>query len=224
MAKTIATIIITLLLIHFLAIAGFLGYGAMTGRFDGEKRAQYLATWRGEKLVAPTEEIQTAQAEEEAPQPASARIETKEAEKEIAVRQVERELELLRNMRFTLDVLQRNLNQQKKELEEKEAAFAGALETERKKMESEGFRKALQDYSSMKSKYAKNDLMKMEDAEAVRYLSAMKPDVATRILNQFKTPQEQEKRMRLLKQLKDQNVAVVEAAAPKQDGGAGAGM
>lgn len=209
MAKTFLILLISLLLIHFFALLGFLGYGAATGRFDSEKRAQYLATWRGETLVVPTEEVETVKPEE-APQQASDRIEAKEAEKEILTRQVERELELLRNMRFTLDVFQRKLDQQKLEQEKKEEAFAASLEAERLKMESEGFRKALKDYSSMKPKYVKNDLMKMEETEAVRYLSAMKPDVATRVLNQFKTADEQEKRLRLLNQLKDQNVAVLE--------------
>ena len=60
MGKTLTIALIALFIVHSLALLGLLGYGAVTGRFDQDKRQQYLATWRGEKLVAPPPELRRA--------------------------------------------------------------------------------------------------------------------------------------------------------------------
>ncbi len=51
-----------------LAGIGLAGYGLASGRFDTEKRQQYFATWRGDKLVPPTAEVEKDQEDEKAKQ------------------------------------------------------------------------------------------------------------------------------------------------------------
>jgi flagellar motility protein MotE (MotC chaperone) len=205
MAKILLIIVMILLLLNGIAFLSLVGYGMATGRFDSERRAQYLATWHGEKLVEPTVEEPQAKAEE-APQQASTRIETKEVEKEAYSRNIQREIEVLKNMQFTMQVFQSSLEDQRKKLQAQRQEFAAMQDQQKEQAQQEGFRKALQAYSRMKPKAVKEDFMSMTDEEVVHYLSEMKNDTVTRILDQFKTGEEQAKRLRIIKLMEQQNV------------------
>ena len=101
MGKTILTILLVLFLVHFLALLGMLGYGAATGRFDAEQRAQYLATWQGEKLI-PEPEDNGAVEDTEAPQEAGMRIAALEEQREMTSRELQRDNQLLRTQMDTV--------------------------------------------------------------------------------------------------------------------------
>jgi hypothetical protein len=209
MAKILIIVLMILLLLNGVAFLSLLGYGLATSRFDSEKREQYLATWRGEKLIPPPEEQPQAE-KEEAPQQASARIETREVEKDAYSRNIQREIEVLKNMQFTMQVFQASLEDQRKKLQAEKQEFAMQLEQQKEQSQQEGFRKALQAYSRMKPKAVKEDFMNMTDEEVVRYLSEMKNDIVTRILDQFKTGEEQAKRLRVIKLLEQQKVIAMD--------------
>ena len=211
MNKFILTILLTLIIANFLAVTGILGYGTATGRFDPQWRNQYVATWRGEKLVPEPNELLVA--EEEGAQQASVRIEEREIGKEVLTREMQQEIERLRNMKFTLELARKKLNKELNQLHLEKEAFAQQLAEQENQAQQEGFQKALKGYSEMKSKFVKEDFMKMADEDVVRYISAMKTDTATAILNQFRTPAEQEKRQRVMKLL--ENHKVVEIARTK---------
>ena len=206
MTRTLVTVLLIVLLVHCLTLVGFVAYGGATGRFSGERWAQYLATWHGEKLVPPPPEEQIELSEEETPQQAAARIATAEIEAEITNREIQRHTELLRAMQVTINSARKNLEKDVKKLKEEKIAFAAEVVQQNEKARSEGFLKALKGYASMKPKYVKSDFMKMDDEQVVRFLSAMKSDTATSILNQFKTPEEQEKRLRVMKLMEEQKV------------------
>jgi flagellar motility protein MotE (MotC chaperone) len=202
MGKLLITIFISMLLINSLVIFGLLGYGAATGRFDNEKREQYLATWRGEKLVAPEPEEEIVE-EKESPREASTRIAAIEEQSEIIKREILRDIELLRYMQTLVSEARRKLEKDREQLTKNTEIFQTKLDEHNRTINEEGFRKALKNYSSMKPKDVKADFMKMDEQDVVRYLSAMKPDVATAILGRFKTEEEQQKRQRLMKLLEN---------------------
>ena len=205
MSKLILTVLIVLLAVHSLALVGFLGYGAATGRFDQQKRNQYLATWRGEILEPPTiEEID--QTEQEAPQQASARIKADQRDREILSREMQLHDQHLRDKQVTIDAAQSKLEKDIEKLRIQEDEFAARIAEHNEKAQNEDFKKALKIISQMKSKYVKDDFMKMDDSDVIRYLAAMKADTATNILNQFKTPDEKVKRIRLIKMLEQYGV------------------
>lgn len=189
-----------ILIICGLAAAGLVGYGLATGRFDTEKRQQYFATWRGEKLVPPVPEVEQVLDDEKAKQ-ASERIAATEIKREIITREIQRDIELARYMQTTLAQAQNKLNGDIKLLQKKQSAFTEKLDQYNRQAQQEGFQKALKNYSLMKPKSAKADFMKMDDDQVVAYLSQMKPDVATGILEQFRTPEELEKRLRVMEML-----------------------
>jgi flagellar motility protein MotE (MotC chaperone) len=205
MGKLFVTMLLTLLLANSLALLGILGYGLSTGRFDPEMRAQYLATWRGEKLVPPTPEEEVVE-EKETPQQASARIAEAQVQRELLTREIQRDMELARYMQQTVAMAKLKLDKDIKQLQTDKLAFDDQMTQYNEKVQSEGFQKSLQAYSKMKPKSAKSDFMQMNDDEVVRYLSNMKPDVVTQILDQFRTPEELDKRLKLMRLLEKHQV------------------
>ncbi|MBN1846419.1 MAG: hypothetical protein JW810_12090 [Sedimentisphaerales bacterium] len=205
MGKLLLTIALAILLANGLAILGLLGYGLATGRMDAAQRAQYLATWQGQSLVPPPPEAETVE-QKETPQQASARIAAMEIQREVLTREIERDMELARSMQNTVDEARKKMEGDLRRLVDDQQVFETKLSQYNAEAQSEGFQKSLKAYANMKPKTAKDDLMKMTDQEAVRYLSAMKPDVATQILEQFRTPEEQTKRLQLMQMLEKQRV------------------
>ena len=209
MGKMILTILLALFLVNCLAVLGVLGYGAATGRFDAEKRALYLATWQGEKLIPEPEDSGVAE-ETEAPQESGLRIAALEEQREMTSREVQRDIQLLRSQQNTLTMERDKLQKDIDELQVKETAFEEKMAEHNQKVQEEGFLKALKNYSQMKPKLVKEDFMQMSDMEMVRYISEMKSDVATKILEQFKTPEEQLKRQDVMKLLETIQVVKLE--------------
>jgi len=200
MGKAALRILLVVLLAHMFGVIGLLCYGLATGRLSRERFGQYLATWRGEKLVPPSEE-EVVEEVKETPQDAAARIAAAQIQREMTSRELQMQLETLEHMALTLEAMKTGIAKERKEVSELEKQFADKIERERRQAADEGFRKALKNYSSMKTKLVKDDFMQMDDEEAVRYLAAMKSDVATEILEKFKTPPEKTKRLRLMRLL-----------------------
>ena len=205
MGKMILLVLLVVLAMHSLALLVFLGYGLATDRLDEEKRVQYLATWRGEKLVPPPP-VEIVEEKEESPKEASSRIQVAQQEREILTREMQMFAQLLQDKDVSLQTAQAKLEKDLKVLRSEQEQFDARVRQHQKMAQEEGFRKALKNYSSMKPKYTKDDFMKMDEKDVVRYLSEMKSDTATAILEQFKTPQEQAKRLELMKMLEQYGV------------------
>jgi DNA repair exonuclease SbcCD ATPase subunit len=205
MGKMILSVLLVVLALHSLALLGFLGYGLATERFDDEKRVQYLATWQGEKLVPPLP-VEVVEEKEESPQESSSRIQAAQQEREILTREMRMFAQLLRDKEVSLQDAQAKLEKDLKALRSELEQFDARVGQHKKMAQEESFRKALKNYSSMKPKYTKDDFMKMDEKDVVRYLSEMKSATATAILEQFKTPQEQNKRLKLMKMLEQYGV------------------
>ncbi|MCK4628816.1 MAG: hypothetical protein KAT56_07410 [Sedimentisphaerales bacterium] len=205
MGKIILSVLLVVLAMHSLALLGFLGYGLATDRLDEEKRVQYLATWRGEKLVPPSP-VEIVEKKEESPQEASSRIQVAQQEREILTREMQMFAQLLQDKDVSLQTAQAKLKKDLKVLRFEQEQFDARVGQHQKMAQEESFRKALKNYSSMKPKYTKDDFMKMDEKDVVRYLSEMKSATATAILEQFKTPQEQDKRLKLMKMLEQYGV------------------
>lgn len=203
MGKVVLLILVAVLALHSLAIVGFVGYGAATGRFDSESRGQYLATWRGEKLVPPPQEI-VQEEKEQSLQEAAAHIAATEIDNEVSTREIQRHLELLGDMQATVAAARKKLEKDLEQMRLARAELEEKIELHQSQAKEEGFRQALKNYSEMKPKMVRDDFMQMEDEEVVRFLSAMKTDTATSILNQFKTEQEKNKRVSLMRLLQTQ--------------------
>lgn len=202
MAKTILIVLGVILLVHTLALAGVLGYGLATGRFDAEKRGQYLATWRGEKL-GPVVEEEVVEEVKESPQEAATRIAEAEIRREVLTLEIQRQIERLRNMKTAVEAAQGNLDKKVGEFQVARDDFERRLAEQNRAARDEGFDKQLEMFSGMKPKYVRSDFMKIPDGKVARYLVAMSPGKAKKVLNEFKTEVEQEKRLRVMALIED---------------------
>jgi len=200
MGKVVMKNLMLIMMICGLAAVGLVGYGLATGRFDTEKRQQYFATWRGEKLVPPAPEVEQGLDDEKASQ-ASEKIAATKIKREIITREIQRDIELARNMQTAIAQAQKKLTSDVELLQKNQSAFTQKLDQYNRQAQQEGFQKALKNYSMMKPKSAKEDFMKMNDEQVVLFLAQMKPDVATGILEQLRTPEELEKRLRVMEML-----------------------
>ena len=204
MGKSLLTLIVAVLAIHILLLLGAAGYGWATERFNSKKIDQYIATWQGVELIEKPETIEEEEVQE-TPTDAIARIVEMEIRNETLRRNLVRQLEVLRSMKTTVDMARQKLENRIEGLQVQEKEFLERIEGYESEVRKAGFQKALKSYSSLKPKLVKNDFMQMEDEQVVRYLSAMKPDTATKILNYFKTPEEEVKRQRILGLMETQN-------------------
>lgn len=192
-------------IVHCLTLVGLLGYGAATGRFDQEKRQQYLATWHGEKLVPPPPEVDLEQ-EKEGPQEAGAKILAAQLEAEVIGLDIQQRIQQLRNRENTIVAAQAKFQEDNKKLQDEQEKFTKLIAEHNKQAQEEGFRKALKNYESMKADLVKDDFMSLDEDTVVRYLAAMKPYNATKILEKFAAPTEQTTRVRLIEKLKQYGV------------------
>lgn len=202
MGKSLGIVLLVFISVHALAGLGVLAYGLGTGRFAEDRIDQYLATWRGEKLVPPLEEVVVEEVKE-SPQDAGARIETARIKREMLSRELQMQFQLLRDQAVTINISREVIEKQKQELKDKKGQFEDEVTKQRQSAEDEGFRKALSYYSGMKASQVKDAFMNMSDDEVVRYLAEMNPDTAIGILDRFREPLEQEKQLRIMSLLKE---------------------
>ncbi len=208
MGKFMLKLLVGLMAFNFLVVAGLFGYGVATGHFTPELRKQYLATWKGEKLVTKPK-VEKKVVEKQTPRQAGAKIAAIEVQREIVNRNLQRQMELFRDMQFTIDAARAKMDKDKAELQKEKAKFAEELARQKKQAEDVGFQKALKSYVDMNPKLVKDDFMAMNEDEVVRFLSAMKPDTISSILGKFKTPEEQAKRRSLVEKLQQAGVVTM---------------
>jgi len=204
MGKFLLSLIIAVIAVHIIILLGALGYGWATERFDDEKLEQYVATWQGVELVEKLE-VTEQQETEETPTDAIARIAEMEIKSETLRRNLFRQLEVLQNMKMTVEMAREKLTKESGDLQAQKNEFFAAVEQYENRVFEAGFQKVLKNYSSLKPKLVKNDFMQMEEEQVVRYLMAMKSDTATKILNTFKKPEEEAKRQRILRLMETHN-------------------
>jgi len=202
MGKSILTIVFVLLIVHLLAALGFFFYALGSGKFSHDRMEQYKAVWNGEKLVPPAPP-EPEPAVVEKPQDSAERIAAAEVDQETTTREMQLQIQMLRDMAATVNAAQAKVDKEKTELAKVKEIFDQQLARQQAQSRQEGFNKALQTYSNMKPKNVKDDFMTMPDDEVVRYLAAMKADIATTILDSFKTPEEQSKRRRVMALLEE---------------------
>ena len=104
-------------------------------------------------------------------------------------------------MKTSIDAAAASLDKEVAQLRSDKTTFEDQLAEHNRKAADEGFRKDVTYYSGMKAKSVKDDFMLMDDADVVRFISAMKSSVAITILDKFKTPKEQQKRLRVMQLL-----------------------
>jgi len=200
--KKLLNAILFVLAINLLALLGGVGYLVQTGKLDKEKA---LAI---KELIfqQPEPEAATTQPVEQPTSRPTAKLDELLAKRtgmttgeqvDYLQQTFDAQTTQLERRRRELDDLQRQVELAKTQVGRDRAAVdadRAALTTERaeaQRLESDqGFQDSLAMYQSMSGKQVKSIFMTLEDDVVIRYLQAMGPAGAKKILKEFKSPEE----------------------------------
>ena len=228
MKKLFAVLVLTLAM-NFLAAAGAIGWLFQSGHLD-RPRVQAIkdVVFPATQPTAPT----TQPAKSDEPRSASRQLDdllSKTLGNHTAADQVEMIRQRYDQSMAQLDVrqrqiedLQRQVTEARQKLVEDRKALDADQQTlaERQKQaerlaSDKGFQDTLALYTSMQSKQVKTIFMTLGDQTVADYLDAMEPRTASKIIKEFKTPQETERIQRVLEKMHHpQQSAQASAAAP----------
>jgi len=202
--KKIFSVIALTLALNFLALAGGVGWLVGTKKIDGEKiNAIREIVFPKE---APASDPTTQPVVDATPQPSTVKLEELLAQKSgrNATEQVEfiqrtfdgqlqtlerRQRELL-DLQRRIDLARDQLAKDRKSQDAREKSFETRAEEQEKLLTDEGFQASLLLYNTMPAKQVKSVFLGLEDDTVMRYLQAMQPRTASKIIKEFKTPEE----------------------------------
>lgn len=213
--KAVWNVLVLALAINFLLLAGGVGWLFKTGKLDHDK-VQAIRD-----LVFPNPPPAEATT-----QPAAAGATTQpffNLDELLARHLGQRAGDQVEAIQHTIDAQSAQLDRRRRELEDLQAQVAteqkalaeanGGVEAERKRLaeeqrqtqaqaEDKGFEDSLKLYSSMQGKQVKQIFLALPDDTVVRYLEAMPPRSASRIMREFKSPAEVERIHRIMERMR----------------------
>lgn len=228
MVKSLYHVLLLTLAINFLAVAGGVGWLWNDGRLGKEQVAQI------KQILYPPPAPPSVDADAPADpttQPAGMKLEDllAKAAGRTAAEQVEflqqsfdaQAAQLDRRQRELLD-LQRQIDLAKGQLATDRAKLAAGQQKlladqqlQEKLANDKGFQDSLNLYQTMPSRQVKGVFMTLEDEVVVRYLQAMPPRTASKIVKEFKTPDEVARIRRVLERMR-QSPPPAESASQEQ--------
>jgi hypothetical protein len=214
--KTLYNLVALVAIANLLVIGGLAGSLVISGKLNSQTASIIAAVLRGEKYV-PASPTTTS-----APAAATSQPVTRPApavEPKGAVDTIERQEALLEQKEIALERrysrlkdAEMKLIQDREALAQKQEAFDRQLKLQKQASEDEGFAKALALYTQMAPKLAKEDFMKLDTDIVVRYLMNMPKRGSTKILQEFKTAEEQKRRQELIERIRTQQEMLEQAA------------
>lgn len=234
--KVIGWSLLILLLVHLLAVGGFVAWLGATDRLSEQRVKQVVDTFEltvqeEAQRKAEAERI-TAEAEENAkraarlesvargPRTFDDRLETEEQADELAMHRLERLHQETQDLRGQIERAKQVISEQKTQLQKERDAFDAFVEESTKQRQDEDFQKAVAMYEQLKPDQAKlmfqTLLNQGKTDDVVEYLAAMQLRKAAGVLKKFETPPEIEQATQLIEQLRERGVflpgdSVVEA-------------
>jgi len=206
MMKRVYTILALLAMVNLFAIAGFVGFLFATGRLNKDRVGQVAQVLRGEYPASQPVAASQPTTQEAPPQRSG---------QEIAAGQARRETLQLQNERLEQESAQRKslgeslevrVLRRLEEIQKRNETFEKQKKALQQQSEQEGFTQALELYSGMDPKLAKDLLKSKEkDADVVHLLTKMDSNRRTKIVNACKTAEEKLWIRRILDQIQAQD-------------------
>lgn len=213
--KKILSVVMWVLALNFLATAGVVGFLFQTGKLDNEKVSQI------KEIVFPPPASQPATTEPVEDEPDTT---LKDGLAELlAKKSGMTPAEQVETIQQHFDVQMAELDRKRRELldlQRQITAARDAATTEHDKLLAEqknladqarqqvadatdkGFQNSLELYRTMPAKQAKEVFMMLDDATIIRYLQAMEPREAGKIIKEFKTPEEMARVQKILEMMR----------------------
>ena len=222
MVKKLAQAVVLMLALNFLALAGGAGWLWKGGHLGKDQVARIK-----EILFPPPAKPDVVKLDETTPGPStqpSVKLEEllAKASGRSAIEQVEfiqqafdaqrseldRRYRELQDMQRQVDIAKDQLSTDRTTHEAKEKKLAEQTQSQQKLAGDKGFQDSLSLYQSMPGKQVKTVFMGLDDETMVRYLQAMQPRQASRIIKEFKTPDETARIQRVLERMRQSQASV----------------
>jgi len=212
--KKIASVIALLLALNFLAVAGGVGWLVGTGKLDKDKAMAIrdLIFPKPEDTKPATQPVVDASTQptlkleellaQKAGRNAAEQVEFIQQTFDGQQATIERRHRELLDLQRRVDLARDQLARDRTKLTAEQKTFeARAAETE-KLLTDEGFQNSLSLYNTMAPKQVKSVFVGLDDDTLIRYLQAMQPRVAGKIIKEFKTPDEVARVQRVLERMR----------------------
>lgn len=213
-------VLILTLALNFLAVAGGVGWLWGTGRLDKAKIGTIQAVLfppPPEPAVAKLDDTDSATTQpsvklDELLARASGRTAAEQVEFiqqsfDAQMSQLDRKQRELEDLRKQIELARTQLASDRTSHEAKEKALLQQEQESQKLAADKGFQDSLSLYQQLPSKQVKTIFMSLDDATLVRYLQAMPPRSATKIVKEFKSPDETARIQRVLERMRQQSQA-----------------
>jgi flagellar motility protein MotE (MotC chaperone) len=219
--KKLWNVLVLTLAVNFLALAGAVGYLYQSKKLDKEKvhairemifptTAPSAATTQpsDDPTTRPTlslEEVLAAHAG----LPAAEQVQALQKTADFRIAEMERRHRELIALQDLVNNAEARLKSEREAFEKQRSALETREQEAARLASDKGFQDALKLYRTMKPKQIKEVFVGLPDDVVVRYLRAMEPRVASKVLKEFTTPAEVQRVQVLMEQ-----VRAAEAAAP----------
>jgi hypothetical protein len=132
--------------------------------------------------------------------------------------ELEHKESMLRDLQTQIDQAQAKLTSDRESFEAQRKRFADEEQEARKLAADQGFQDSLALYSSMPAKQAKSLFLTLGDDVVKSYLEAMDKTAASKIIKEFKTPDELDRIHRILERIRQaEGPATVPTTQPSKD-------
>jgi hypothetical protein len=124
---------------------------------------------------------------------------------------LDRRFQDLSDQRTTLEEARARLDKDRETLRTQQQRLTAAEQAQAKLQTDQGFQETLELYSTMPARQVKTIFMSLGDDTMIQYLRAMEPRVATKIIKEFKSAEENERVGKVLEKMRQ---AQASTAAP----------
>jgi flagellar motility protein MotE (MotC chaperone) len=239
--KKLLNVVILVLALNFLAAAGAAGYGVKNyllnkeGKLDREKIAaiKNILSPPPAQITAATQPASDPTTQpffkleellaEKAGLPVGQQVEYLQQMADAKMAELDRRQRELLALKDQVERAQRELDAGRGQLLKDEQAVTERADEAAKLAADKGFQDALKLYNSMPAKNVKQIFASLDDETVVRFVKAMEPRAAAKILKEFKSPDELARAQRYLERLRQAPPATLPATAQPGDGAPQAG-
>jgi len=212
MIKTLYNVVLLTLAINFLAIAGGMGWLWKDGRLGKEQIARikevlYPAPTpvepedTGDPTTHPSIRLEDLLAKASG-RTAAEQVEFLQQSFDAQSAQLDRRHRELLDLQRQIDLAKSQLTADRAKLAAGQQKLQDEQQLQQKLATDKGFQDSLNLYQTMPSKQVKGVFMSLDDEIVVRYLQAMPPRTASKIIKEFKTPDETIRIQRVLERMR----------------------
>jgi len=200
MFKKLWHMVAWLALANLFAVGGLVAYLVVSGRLNGERLEQIAVVLRGEFPQPEAPASQPAAAPDK-PQTSAEELAQLEARKRLYTLISERHQREIDDRNSLNQAIQLDVNRQLEQIETQKETFQKEKRMTQEALEQSGFQQALDIYSEMDPKLAKDVLITKKDADVVHLFMSMDSGKRKKIVNSCKTPEEKAWVGRILTQI-----------------------